>query len=328
MRKTKLISIFLLALLVCSIVGFAISRRSAEQLSFRGIVMATNRESKPLILQGANGIALRHMGDERNRREAEFIFQTPPELRQATNQYSFVIENTSSKKIIALSLAYSFPKPDENTPEIGTLRTDALQGRLMGKSDSFLMLPNSKAGYCLALGMENFDFKNGTRVIQPERPTQLQMTMEQRTKMNEAILTRFAGFDRLLKEAVRFEVEIEGAIFDDGTFVGTNRRNCFEQNNAKLAGARSLADELLGLKDKGATHADLLAQAKTHIVDWKELLKPFGGLLSEAAQNESYLYQFSKSTVAHRFAGLAEADSINYLRFGQQHWKPLKRLAN
>lgn len=290
--------------------------------------MTTNRETKPLRLCDAPGIALRHMGDERNRREAEYIFQAPPELREATNQYSFVIENISGKAIIALSVAYSFPKPGETSPQAGTIRTDAIQARLLGSFGHFLMPPDSKAGYCLALGSENFDFKNGIRVIQPERPTHPNMTPDSRRKMNEAILSRFDSFDRLLREASQFEVEIEGAIFDDGTFVGTNRKNYFEKNNASLAGARSMADALLEMENKGVTHAGLVAEAKTHIVDWKELLKPFGGMLNEATKNESYLFQFAKTTVAHRFASLAEADGLKYLQYGQQHWRPLKRIAD
>jgi hypothetical protein len=292
------------------------------------VLITTTRGTKPLQLRDAPGIALRHMGDERNRQEAEYVFQVSPELRQVTNQYSFVIENTSGKAIIALSVAYSFPKPGEADAEVATIRTDALHAHLMGASSTLLMSPGSKAGYCLALGSENFDFKNGLRVIQPERSTQPNVTPERRRQMNEAILSRFAGFDRLLSAADRYEVEIEGAIFDDGTFVGTNRRNYFEQCSARLAGARQMVDELLQSLDKSAKHSDLVIQAKAHIVDWKELLKPFGGQLNEAMQNENFLFQFAKSTVAHRFASLPEANGMKYLQYGRQNWNTPKRLTH
>ncbi len=64
--------------------------------------MTTARAAKPLIIRDfpKDGIILRHMADERYRQEAEYMFQSPPELRAATNQYSFVIENTSDKAIM------------------------------------------------------------------------------------------------------------------------------------------------------------------------------------------------------------------------------------
>ena len=291
--------------------------------------MNAKREAKPLIVRDMPGIALRHMGDERNRQEAEYMFQSPSALRDATNLYSFVIENTSGKAIVALSIAYTFPKSGQSASEFGTIRTDTIQTRLMGAISSALMQSGSKVGYCLALGQENFDFKNGIRYIQSERPAHPQMTAEQQRKANEAVLSRFTNYDRLLQEADHWEVEIEGAVFEDGTFVGTNRRNYFEQSNAKIAGARSLADELLTMANKGAVHADLVARAQTYArTDWKELLKPFGGSLHAASQDESYLFHFAKNEVAHRFVGLAEGNGMNYLRYGQQHWNPLKKIGD
>jgi len=79
------------------------TRRSSEKSPlFRGTVMTTARAAKPLIIRDfpKDGIILRHMADERYRQEAEYMFQSPPELRAATNQYSFVIENTSDKAIM------------------------------------------------------------------------------------------------------------------------------------------------------------------------------------------------------------------------------------
>ena len=282
--------------------------------------MPTTGTAKPLILRDAPGIALRYMGDERNRREAEYIFQTPPELRATVERYSFVIENTSSKGIIALSFGYSFPRAGKVSPEMGTLRTSAIQSHLLGPGGNALMSPGSKVGYCMALGQENFDFQNGIRRIQPNAPTHPRMTAEQQQQRNEAVLSRFEGFDRLMKEADHWEVEIEGAIFVDGTFVGTNRRNFFEQSNATFMGARELVDDLLGKAAKGGTHADLVAHAKTFVVDWQEMLKSFGGRFDAALKDTAYLTQFSKMTVAGRFINLSEADGMKYLRHGQRNW--------
>lgn len=75
--------------------------------------MPTTQDAPPPTLTDAPRIALRHMADERNRREAEYVFQTSPELRPTVERYSFVIENTSDKGIIALSFGYSFPQAGE-----------------------------------------------------------------------------------------------------------------------------------------------------------------------------------------------------------------------
>jgi hypothetical protein len=163
--------------------------------------MTTKRVAKNLLLRDVPGVALRHMGDPANRHEAEYIFQSPDELRETTNLYSFVIENTSGKAILALSLAYSFPK-DATDERSGMLRNEAIQARLINPVSSPLMQPGMKVGYCLALGGQaNFDFKNGIRQIQPDHPLHPQMTDEQLKQMNKSTLSRFAGFDRLLNEA-------------------------------------------------------------------------------------------------------------------------------
>jgi len=287
--------------------------------------MTTNKKTKTLVLKDAPGVALRHMGDPANRQEAEYLFQAPDNLRETTNRYSFVIENISDKAILALSLAYSFPK-DAADKRSGMLRTDAIHARLINPASDPLMRPGTKAGICLALTQQSFDFKNGIRYVQPETPPHPQMTEAQLKQMNQATLLRFAGFDRLLNEADHWEVEIEGVIFDDGTFAGTSRRQHFEQNNAKIAGARSLADDLLGMAGKGAAHADLVAKAKAYAVSFEELLKPFGGSIADAERDESFNFQFAKTSVARRFMHLPEADGINYLRQGQQHWVKLKKL--
>jgi hypothetical protein len=177
--------------------------------------MAVNREAKPLTVQDfpADGVVLRHMGDARYRQEAEYMFQAPPELRGATNQYSFVIENTSGKAIIALSIAYGFPKSGQSNPEVSTMRTNSIQARLMGAANNSLLLPGNKVGYCLALGQENLDFKNGLRYIQPEHPMRRGETEDFRQKRNQAIRAQFAKLDNLLSQSERWIVEVEGAIF-------------------------------------------------------------------------------------------------------------------
>jgi hypothetical protein len=77
---------------------------------------------------------------------------------------------------------------------------------------------------------------------------------------------------------------------------------------------------------KGASYADLIAKAKTYAIDWKELLKPFGGSIAAAVADESYNFEFGKAGVAQRLIHLTEADGMTYLRQGREHWVKLTKL--
>lgn len=327
MRKlqSKFTVILLLMFVASAAAAFAIARRPGQGPTPEKI-MLTMQDAKPLTLTGAPRIALRHMADERNRREAQYVFQTSPELRPTVERYSFVIENTSDKGIIALSFGYSFPQAGEVNPEMGTLRTSRVQAYLQTPASSVLMPPGMKVGYCMGLGAANFDFKNGIRHIPPTAtaPLDPRMPPERQEQAYRALLSRFEGFDRLMGKAHHWEVEIEGAVFEDGTFVGTNRRQYFEQMNASFVGARELADDLLARAAKGVAHADLVAHAKTFVMDFEEMLKPFNRQLDVAMKDTAYLAQFSKMTVANHFVRMSQTDGMKYLQHGQQNWKALR----
>lgn len=330
MRRIELIvSVALLGVLAATIVGFAVSRRSAEKwTASRSNVMTVNQGPIPLTVQDfpAHGIIMRHMADARYRQEAEYIFQTPAELREVTNRYSFVIENTSNKAIIALSIASVCFKPGQPDPQVGTIRSNSIQARLMGATNSSLLLPGGKVGFCLALGQENLDFKNGIRYIQPERPMHQGETIEFRQKRNQAIRSRFVNLENLLRQSEKWVVEVEGAIFEDGTFVGTNRRFFFEQMNSKVEGARSLAIELAGRAEKGEPFTSLVVFAQKYAESsLDEMLKPFGGSLPDATRDEAFNAQFAKNLVANRFIHLPEQNALNFVRHGAKHWIKLTR---
>lgn len=333
-KPVRITSFALLALFVIAAGVFAVSRRPAREreklASIRETVMNnTNRGDKPVTIRDYpnNGVVIRHMADPANVAEAEYIFQAPPELRAATNQYSFVIENTSAPPIILLSLTYAFPKAGGGEPQFSAIRSNAVQARIQGATGNVLLRTGEKVGICLALGgQENLNFKSGLHYIQPNQPIHPMMNAEQLKQHNQAVISQFGALDRLLSGSTGMVIEIEGVAFDDSTFVGTNRRHSFEQANAMLEGAREFTKELTDRAAKGASHANLVAYVQPYARQkFEDLLKPFGGDIVKAGDAPAFQKQLMKQFVAMRFQMLREEGAMNYIRYGAENWRPLRK---
>ncbi|MGE0887720.1 MAG: hypothetical protein AB7P14_29720 [Blastocatellales bacterium] len=326
------IAIFtLLALAVGGAAVFAVNNKLSifekQTLKLRETIVNQKRTPKPVIIRDFpdKGVVVRHLGDLAQTAEAEYFIQSPAELREAANLYSMMIENTADKPIIALSIAYGFPKPGEKAPRFGMLRSSSVQATIVNGRPSVILAPGQKVAYCLALnGQENTNFKEPFRYVQAEQPLRPQMDQEQLQKRNEAVITQIAAFDNLLASAESFIIEVEGVIFADGSFVGTNRRNLFGISNAVFEGAREFAETMLNKSKQGATHAALIAATQSFKGQkLEDLLRPFGGDMMRAEEAPAFHKQMIKGVIAIRFANLNETDGMNYLRHGVENWKAL-----
>lgn len=67
--------------------------------------MPSMQDAKPLILIEAPGIALRHLGDERNSREAEYLFQTSPVNCGSWSSDTRLLSKTLQTRPSSLSLS-------------------------------------------------------------------------------------------------------------------------------------------------------------------------------------------------------------------------------
>jgi hypothetical protein len=178
----------------------------------------------------------------------------PNEMIDRLKPFSFFVENKSKQTVVAYTIQWCFTRSDgTNEYSIKTLvnpkalmEGDDLSeemieqsGRIRPNSTSFFSLvsPDGSGSFRVPLRPEEAEqFKKG---IQPDRATLLQRYSDELSKYSDITLS------------------IDGAFFDDGTFVGPDTTGFFDKTKAEIGARYDLLSEIVHGSSKGKSKDDI-----------------------------------------------------------------------
>jgi hypothetical protein len=138
--------------------------------------------------------------------------------------------------------------------------------------------------------------------------TYRQVIQEPTTDLEEQLRQANIEFISVLRQSRAIEVSLDGAFFEDGTFVGPNSRKFFEQVRGQIDGERAVLEEFSRELKAGVDSSDILVQAGQRGAQ----LDP-GSVSADADESQLYHYWY-KMSFELTLEQLREAKSPNDVR--------------
>jgi hypothetical protein len=165
------------------------------------------------------------------------------------------IKNLGNKRMIAYSLKWELLKDDGRV--VTKTRSYSREDILMGKeapedpSDRIVLQPNAARLFSLA------GYGDGQEIsLTPVSKTGAKSDPEILQKVEQTGL--LTGVGKELNHTVSVTVTLDGAFFEDGTFVGPNTSGFFERTSMQIDAKRHMVQEILRRLNQGDTPADVM----------------------------------------------------------------------
>jgi hypothetical protein len=165
------------------------------------------------------------------------------------------IKNLGNKRMIAYSLKWELLKDDGRV--VTKTRSYSREDILMGKeapedpSDRIVLRPNAARLFSLA------GYGDGQEIsLTPVSTTGAKSDTEILQKLEQTGL--LTGVGKELNHTVGVTVTLDGAFFEDGTFVGPNTSRFFERTSMQIDAKNHMVQEILKRLNQGDTPADVM----------------------------------------------------------------------
>lgn len=198
------------------------------------------------------------------------------------------IKNLSNKRAIAYSLKWELLKDDGRV--VSKTRSYSREDILMGKeapedtNDQIILRPNTARLFSL------FGYGDGQEIpLAPVSKTGGGSDIEILQKLDQTGLV--TGARNELEHTVSVTVSIDGAFFEDGTFVGPNTTKFFERTSTQIDAKNNMIEEILRRLNQGDTPADVMKYLNAKSDELSESKPPAG---RKAKSEEIYKYQEKK----------------------------------
>jgi len=230
------------------------------------------------------------------------------------------IKNLGNKRAIAYSLKWELLKDDGRV--VSKSRSYSREDILMGKeapenaNDEIILRPNTARLFSL------FGYGDGQEIpLAAVSKTGRGSDTEMLQKLDQTDLVTRAGNE--LEHTVSVTVSIDGAFFEDGTFVGPNTTSFFERTSTKLDARNNMLEEILRRLNQGDTPADVMKYLKAKSDSLSESKPPPG---RKAKSEEIYKYQEKKFLDDALGMGEATGNDEQAVRRILEYNKPTRHL--
>jgi hypothetical protein len=243
MRKTAILALVIIVIIAVT-TGFVLSR-SARAMSIK--VHKKDLPEHGLIIIGPSDPSFDAL-------LAGHLKGEPNEVLDNLKPFSFFVENRSKQTVVAYTLEWCFTKPDGTNdcyrqsvvnprplmdgggdlPEVMVEQS----GRIKPASSRFfsLIAADGSGGFRVPVSPEEAEqFKRG---LKPDRWALLQRYGAELSKYSDITFS------------------LDGAFFDDGTFIGPNTTGLFEQTMAQINAKRDLLNEITHSLSKAGKSKD------------------------------------------------------------------------
>lgn len=195
------------------------------------------------------------------------------------------IKNLGNKRMIAYSLKWELLKDDGRV--VTKTRSYSREDILMGKeapedpSDRIILRPNAARLFSLA------GYGDGQEIsLTPVSKTGAKSDTEILQKVEQTGL--LTGVGKELSHTVGVTVTLDGAFFEDGTFVGPNTSGFFERTSMQIDAKNHMIQEVLRRLNQGDTPADVMKYLSAKADTLGEANPPAG---HRAKPEEIYKYE-------------------------------------
>lgn len=195
------------------------------------------------------------------------------------------IKNLGSKRMIAYSLKWELLKDDGRV--VTKTRSYSREDILMGKeapedpSDRIILRPNAARLFSLA------GYGDGQEIsLTPNSKTAAESDTEIPQKLERTGL--LTGVAKELNRTVGVTVTLDGAFFEDGTFVGPNTSGFFERTSMQIDAKNHIVQEMLRRLNQGDAPADIMKYLSAKADTLGEANAPAG---HRAKPEEIYKYE-------------------------------------
>lgn len=236
--KKSILTIALLAIGVCTTIGFTHRNEKKKSVNTR-INTKDLAEHGLTLIKSTNSYYKSVMG-------------TPPQSQlnpklEALKPYSVLLKNSSHKTLIAFNLKWEITKSDG---QVLTAQSGHMNSRRLfntrDKSKTKSVLEPGAALFCSVAGvadvsqLADVQFAGLRATVGPKGEAQ----SVQQASQDESSDTGIDNLIMHLSEAVSITVSIDGALFEDGTFVGTDSGNLFGWLSSLVKARKDLLQEM------------------------------------------------------------------------------------
>jgi hypothetical protein len=230
----------------------------------------------------------------------------PNDLLNDALKYSIVVENQTSQHIIAMSVVWNF-YPPQGEPIKRSHSFSFMGNQVFNKVSDSLIRPGEQ--YPLSLLLESAGFgRQKAREI----------------KLDDQVNQRLEGVNMLIARSVKWSVDIDGVLFSNGVFVGSDTLKYFNALDAQTRGARDMITELAKRLDAGE---DVFAFARPIAEVTDEALEAPYPDRRERMRNPEYIYNLAKTQMARqavaRRKNYGEQTVIEWIRENSKSYIPL-----
>jgi hypothetical protein len=234
----------------------------------RGSAMHVNLNVKDLP---EHGLALIPSSDPLFSELTTSSRQAPDASMDALRPFSVLLKNVGNKTVVAYQLKWELTQPDgrtlthsqgftdlEKLKTINDIRLSRLTDKTVESGSDNIIYPGSIL-FCSPAGITDISRSaagsNGNLIIF-SRPPKTETGKGNRQVSQEHPETKLSRLAAQLSEASSITVTLDGALFDDGTFVGPDSTNFFSWITSRLNAKLDLLQEVQGLqRDKSANEA-------------------------------------------------------------------------
>jgi hypothetical protein len=196
----------------------------------------------------------------------------PNEVIETLKPYSFFIENRSEQTVVAYTLQWCFTKADGTNEchadsltnpralmDGGNLPDEMIEqsGRIKPHSTRFFSLISPDGSGSLSVPANPEEVEQLKRGVSPDRGKLLQRYELELSKYSDVTFT------------------IDGAFFDDGTFVGPDVTGFFGETKAMISARYDVLNEIMrGISNPGKTKEDVFKDLEATANQPEVLLRP------------------------------------------------------
>lgn len=250
MRKTAVLALIIISAITLA-TGFVLSR-SARAMSVK--VHKKDLPEHGLTIIGPSDPSFDALLAARLKGE-------PSEVMNNFKPFSFFVENKSERMVVAYTIRWCFTKVDgTNDCYVSSLTNPRalMDGENLPEEmieQSGKIKPNSTRFFSL------LSLEGGGSISVPANPAEVEQ-MKQGIAPDRGALLRRYGAELSKYSDITFE--IDGAFFDDGSFVGPDITGFFEKTKAQISAQYDVLTEITrGLSKPGKTKEDVFKDLET-----------------------------------------------------------------
>jgi len=253
----------------------------------------TGIPEKGLVLVGANDPLFPSMANAILNGRDDLLYNT-------FHPYSVILWNKSGKTVVEYCLRWEFTKPDGKR-----VAWDMSYGDTMGLLDG----PTPKAGALIGK-LAAIVRPNEWTIVTPKSQlgSMSRVTPSSRASIG-AYMASVQNDLGILRSGSDLTISLDGAFFDDGTFVGPDKSGFFDRFKAQVTAKQDVINQVLGAMAKGQSFESIAEQLKGSV-------PPPDTLLQQTAPAD--WYQFFRSQDVSQFVRnrdmLGDEKAINFAR--------------